>query len=249
MQAIGIVGFSNSGKTTLISRLSECLEARGLKVAIAKHTHHELDKPDTDTALLMSPKRTLVGLSHTADGKGEAMIHWGVPRHLQDLIPLLDADILLVEGGKTLGWLPRVLCLRTTQELLTALPQGCPALRPELAIASYGDNTLPGLPSFTAEDLDALVDRIQEYAFMLPGLDCGACGEGDCAGLVRRIIRGEKAPSDCAAIKSELELTVNGQSVGLNPFTAQMFSGGIRGMLGALKGTVPGAEVVIRLKG
>ena len=78
MQAISIIGFSNSGKTTLISRLSECLEARGLKVAIAKHTHHELDKPDTDTALLMGPKRTIVGLSNTKDGKGEAMIHWGI---------------------------------------------------------------------------------------------------------------------------------------------------------------------------
>lgn len=85
MQAISIIGFSNSGKTTLISRLSECLEARGLKVAIAKHTHHELDKPDTDTALLMGPKRTIVGLSNTKDGKGEAMIHWGHPCFLRDL--------------------------------------------------------------------------------------------------------------------------------------------------------------------
>ena len=92
MQAISIIGFSNSGKTTLISRLSECLEARGLKVAIAKHTHHELDKPDTDTALLMGPKRTIVGLSNTKDGKGEAMIHWGHPCFLRDLVPLLDAD-------------------------------------------------------------------------------------------------------------------------------------------------------------
>ena len=97
MQAISIIGFSNSGKTTLISRLSECLEARGLKVAIAKHTHHELDKPDTDTALLMGPKRTIVGLSNTKDGKGEAMIHWGHPCFLRDLVPLLDADILLVD--------------------------------------------------------------------------------------------------------------------------------------------------------
>ena len=110
MQAIGIIGFSNSGKTTLISRLSECLEARGLRVAIAKHTHHELDKPDTDTALLMSPKRTIVGLSNTKDGKGEAMIHWGHPCFLRDLVPLLDADILLVEGGKAIGWLPRSVC-------------------------------------------------------------------------------------------------------------------------------------------
>ena len=129
MQAISIIGFSNSGKTTLISRLSECLEARGLKVAIAKHTHHELDKPDTDTALLMGPKRTIVGLSNTKDGKGEAMIHWGHPCFLRDLVPLLDADILLVEGGKNIGWLPRILCLRTTPELLTALPEGCKALR------------------------------------------------------------------------------------------------------------------------
>ena len=103
MQAISIIGFSNSGKTTLISRLSECLEARGLKVAIAKHTHHELDKPDTDTALLMGPKRTIVGLSNTKDGKGEAMIHWGHPCFLRDLVPLLDADILLVDDVLTTG--------------------------------------------------------------------------------------------------------------------------------------------------
>lgn len=240
MQAISIIGFSNSGKTTLISRLSECLEARGLKFAIAKHTHHELDKPDTDTALLMGPKRTIVGLSNTKDGKGEAMIHWGHPCFLRDLVPLLDADILLVEGGKTIGWLPRILCLRTTPELLTALPEGCKALRPELALATYGDNKLPGLPSFTAEDLDALVDLILEKGFLLPALDCGACGEADCTAMTQRIVAGEKTPGDCVAARGNIEVTVNGQSVGLNPFTAQMLSGGIKGMLGALKGMVPG---------
>ena len=249
MQAISITGFSNSGKTTLISRLSECLEARGLKVAIAKHTHHVLDKPDTDTALLMGPKRTIVGLSNTKDGKGEAMIHWGHPCFLRDLVPLLDADILLVEGGKTIGWLPRILCLRTTPELLTALPEGCKALRPELALATYGDNKLPGLPSFTAEDLDALVDLVLEKGFLLPALDCGACGEADCTAMTQRIVAGEKTPGDCVAARGSIEVTVNGQSVGLNPFTAQMLSGGIKGMLGALKGMVPGGEVIIRMKG
>ena len=232
MQAISIIGFSNSGKTTLISRLSECLEARGLKVAIAKHTHHELDKPDTDTALLMGPKRTIVGLSNTKDGKGEAMIHWGHPCFLRDLVPLLDADILLVEGGTTIGWLPRILCLR-----------------PELALATYGDNKLPGLPSFTAEDLDALVDLVLEKGFLLPALDCGACGEADCTAMTQRIVAGEKTPGDCVAARGSIEVTVNGQSVGLNPFTAQMLSGGIKGMLGALKGMVPGGEVIIRMKG
>ncbi len=249
MQAIGIIGFSNSGKTTLISRLSECLEARGLRVAIAKHTHHELDKPDTDTALLMGPKRTIVGLSNTGEGRGEAMIHWGHPCFLRDMVPLLDADILLVEGGKSLGWLPRILCLRTTSELLAALPEGCKALRPELALATYGDNTLPGLPSYTAEELDRLVDLILERAFLLPGLDCGACGEPDCAAMTARIVAGEKQTTDCAASRGSIELAVNGQPVGLNPFAAQILSGGIRGMLEALKGVTPGGEITIRLRG
>ena len=144
MQAISIIGFSNSGKTTLISRLSECLEARGLKVAIAKHTHHELDKPDTDTALLMGPKRTIVGLSNTKDGKGEAMIHWGHPCFLRDLVPLLDADILLVEGGKTIGWLPRILCLRTTPELLTALRKAARLCAPSWRSLRMGTTSSPG---------------------------------------------------------------------------------------------------------
>ena len=134
-------------------------------------------------------------------------------------------------------------------ELLTALPEGCRALRPELALATYGDNTLPGLPSFTVETLDALVDLIQERSFMLPGLDCGACGETDCAAMVRRIVAGEKKPGDCVAARGSIEVTVNGQAIGLNPFTAQMLSGGVKGMLGALKGMVPGGEVVIRMKG
>ena len=221
MQAISIIGFSNSGKTTLISRLSECLEARGLKVAIAKHTHHELDKPDTDTALLMGPKRTIVGLSNTKDGKGEAMIHWGHPCFLRDLVPLLDADILLVEGGKTIGWLPRILCLRTTPELLTALPEGCKALRPELALATYGDNKLPGLPSFTAEDLDALVDLVLEKGFLLPALDCGACGEADCTAMTQRIVVWPRA----GALKSPSTVS----PWGLTPLRRRCFPAASRG--------------------
>ncbi|MFR8578621.1 molybdopterin-guanine dinucleotide biosynthesis protein MobB [Bilophila wadsworthia] len=246
MQAISIIGFSNSGKTTLISRLSECLEARGLKVAIAKHTHHELDKPDTDTALLMGPKRTIVGLSNTKDGKGEAMIHWGHPCFLRDLVPLLDADILLVEGGKNIGWLPRILCLRTTPELLTALPEGCKALRPELALATYGDNKLPGLPSFTAEDLDALVDLVLEKGFLLPALDCGACGEADCTAMTStswledaRRLRGRAR---------SIEVTVNGQSWGLIPLRRRCFPAASRDARCA-QGMVPGGEVIIRMKG
>ncbi len=39
----GIRGYSGSGKTTLITRLLPLFHARGLRVAVIKHTHHDVD--------------------------------------------------------------------------------------------------------------------------------------------------------------------------------------------------------------
>ncbi|MFQ8887808.1 MAG: (Fe-S)-binding protein [Bilophila wadsworthia] len=57
---------------------------------------------------------------------------------------------------------------------------------------------------------------------MLPALDCGACGEADCTAMTQRIVAGEKTPGDCVAAR-EHEVTVNGQSVGLNPLRRRCF--------------------------
>ncbi|MBG3878798.1 molybdopterin-guanine dinucleotide biosynthesis protein MobB, partial [Desulfovibrio oxamicus] len=111
MKAVSIIGFKNSGKTTCTALLADALEARGLTVAVAKHTHHNLDKAETDTARLMKPGRTVIGIA-----EGECAVFWSTRRHLADLLPLVRADVLLVEGGKSLGWLPRVLCLREAGE-------------------------------------------------------------------------------------------------------------------------------------
>src|SRR6185437_14086354 len=46
---IGIVGWKNSGKTTLVERLVRILAGRGLKVATVKHTHHGLRPLDGTT--------------------------------------------------------------------------------------------------------------------------------------------------------------------------------------------------------
>lgn len=43
MKVFGIAGYSGSGKTTLIERVLPQLTARGLKVAVLKHTHHDVD--------------------------------------------------------------------------------------------------------------------------------------------------------------------------------------------------------------
>ncbi len=224
MIAVSIIGFSKSGKTTLAGLLATEFEARGLTVCIAKHTHQALDKPHTDTAKLMSTKRTVVGI-----GPDESMLFLGGRRYLADLLPLCNGDVLLVEGGKSLTWLPRVLCLRT--------PEEAAELGPDLALGSYGEHPLPNMPHFDKTTLSKLADRIIEKGCTLPGLDCGACVQGSCRALMGHIVKGEGVLQDCRAFPEHIHLRINGQPVGLNPFTANMLKGGIQGMLKALKGT------------
>ena len=50
--AICIVGWANSGKTTLIEGLLRQLTAQGMRVGVIKHAHHPLpeDEAGKDTA-------------------------------------------------------------------------------------------------------------------------------------------------------------------------------------------------------
>lgn len=241
MKAISIIGFSNSGKTTLLGLLADHFEAIGVRVALVKHTHHCLDKPDTDTSRLMKSGRTVLAM-----GTDETVLFQGRGRFLVDMLPLLQADVVLVEGGKGLGWLPRVLCLR--EEDADAAPDRLARLVPELAVACFGDIGLPHLPRFTETTLDALGKLILEKSFVLPGLDCGACGLTNCEGLARRIVCGLATEEHCKARGVSIEVLVNNVAIGLNPFTAAMLNGGLKGMLSALKGYTPGAETIIKFK-
>lgn len=235
MKAVSVVGYKNSGKTTLTRKLAEALEKRGLTVAVAKYTHHSLDKPDTDTGRLAVAERTVVGLAPS-----ETLIRWGHSRHLTDLLPLINADVLLVEGGKSLGWLPRILCLRSAGEA-EELDQG-------LAIASFGQVAAPYLKSYREDELEQLAALVEERGFIVPGLDCGACGEADCAALSARIVKGEATLKDCLSITdTDISITINGHPVGMNPFVSRIVAASVKGMLGELKGYAPGNEVTITL--
>ena len=49
---IGIVGWKNSGKTTLAVRLVEELTGRGLRIATVKHAHHALRLDEEEEELV-----------------------------------------------------------------------------------------------------------------------------------------------------------------------------------------------------
>lgn len=235
MKAVSIVGYKKSGKTTLTRKLADALEARGKSVTIAKFTHSGLSTPDTDTGNFAKENRTVIGLSEK-----ECAIHWGEKKMLPDVLPLAQADYLLIEGGKTLSWLPRVILLRALEEQ-EALDRG-------LAIASFGDLGAAKLPNYTDATLEELVDCIEEKGFMLPALDCGACGEETCEVIAQKIVAGKATMKACKSVNNaSMSITVNGSPVGLNPFVENIIRGSIEGMLGSLKGYAPGSKVEIKI--
>ncbi len=104
MHVIGIVGWKNSGKTTLVVELVRLLTGRGLRVATVKHAHHDfdIDHPGKDSYRHREAGATDVIV---ASGARWAQVHelrGSSEPELADLLPRLspDTDIVLVEGFK-----------------------------------------------------------------------------------------------------------------------------------------------------
>lgn len=99
-RVFGIAGYSGAGKTTLIEGLLPRLRQRGLKVAVIKQTHHDVDPdpPGKDSrrhraagageVILAGPKRWV--LTHECEGS--------VPTLVQLTARLAPCDLVLVEG-------------------------------------------------------------------------------------------------------------------------------------------------------
>ena len=99
----GFAGFSGSGKTTLIERVIPLLVARGVRVSLIKHAHHDfdIDKPGKD-----SHRHREAGASEVlvSGGRRWALMHELRGEPEPDLAALLGhlspCDLILVEGFK-----------------------------------------------------------------------------------------------------------------------------------------------------
>lgn len=231
MRAISIIGPKKSGKTTLGINLARELHRRGIRVAAAKSTHHGFDGQDTDTERYAQFCTSVIGM-----GPNETFIRWPDNKSLSSMLPLVDADILLVEGAKQTCWLPRIL-------VLDSIPQeGLEWLSPDLAVTVFGTVRIEGVPN--TNSIASLADMVQKKAFMLPGLDCGACGRDDCRGLAADIVAGKANASDCTAGNTDIRVEINGQQLGINPFVQDFTSSAIRALLQQLKGYAPGKAII-----
>jgi len=149
-KTISIVGLSGSGKTELICRLLDQFRSKGLKVAVLKHTHHQITPGDEgkDTWRYRQAGAAAVALA----GPGLLQVTYSFPTEppLPDVLAALapEADLILVEGYKS-GPLPKIVVLNPTiQERLTDLEHVIALVDPAAAAAE--------VPVFPPGDVEAI---------------------------------------------------------------------------------------------
>lgn len=158
----GVIGWKNSGKTTLMTRLVEEFTRRGLTVSALKHAHHtfDIDHPGRDSyrfreagarqVALVSPKRWAVMHELRNEEKpdlDEVLAHIG------------PCDLLLVEGYKG-GPFPKIEARSTRSLTQEPLSVDDPQI---VAVASDNGTDAGEIPIFDINDIGAIADFIAAH--------------------------------------------------------------------------------------
>lgn len=160
-KVIGVAGFKNAGKTTLVERLVSELTRRGHRISTVKHAHHsfDIDHEGRDS------------FRHRKAGASEVAVvsrhRWAIIHESRDdaepslgeiLAKLAPCDLVIVEGYK-----------RDTHDKIEVrnLDLTHPKLAGDdptvVAIAANGD--IPGapVPVFDRDDVTALASFIEQH--------------------------------------------------------------------------------------
>ncbi len=237
IKAVAVVGYKKSGKTTLIREILKNLKKRDFKgkITVLKHSSSPLYLEDgKDTSYFYDDSDEIIGVF----GDSTIVIK-KVKESINDIIKSLSSDIFIVEGFKSLKILPRIIAIKDKSDI--------DELKNGLEIGYFSLNK--DVDSWHLSDIDEVVDTILSRGFLLPNINCGKCHERTCYDFGKMLISGKRKIYDCSYIKSDepLELTVNGEEIILNKFTALALKNTISGFISTLKG-VPKGEVEIKFK-
>lgn len=158
---VGIIGWSGSGKTSLLSDLIPKLIQRGFSVSTMKHTHHDfdMDKPGKDS------------YRHREAGAREVLLtsrkRWALLHELREdpeyemdalIAKMAPVDILLIEGFKSHRY-PKIEVNRPSlgKKLLCRTDDSVVALATDEEVRDIA------VPVLDLNDVDGIADFIVAY--------------------------------------------------------------------------------------
>lgn len=167
---LAIVGYSNSGKTTLMEKLVAAFSSSGMRVATIKHSHHpvEMDRPGKDSwrhkqagaaaSLLVGPTRVMVVADLNTEQLGSDEVEgqpWGPQQWAEHYFP--HYDLVLVEGYASLPG-AKIEVLRAERSLELRSP-----VSELIAVASDVQDLTLDVPVLDLNQLEPLLEFIKHW--------------------------------------------------------------------------------------
>jgi molybdopterin-guanine dinucleotide biosynthesis protein B len=147
------VGYSNSGKTTLICRLIPLLTQRGIQVGTLKHHAKalDLDRRDKDTWRHREAGARVVSIT----AENQSAVWYREPRTMEELlIHYAGLDVVLVEGYKEAGY-PKLVVLREREHM--HLLERLTNIR---AVVSWFPPDRPSFPWYGIDEVEAVAGEV-----------------------------------------------------------------------------------------
>ncbi len=235
MKVVGIIGYSNAGKTSVVEDLVKYLKEKGLTVSTAKSSTHEIN-PDKDT------ERHFAMGAEKVVGVDPKLFH--ILKRKGDLFrELLGCDFAILEGFKK---------RKGYMKVLVAQDEGDLELVDDYTFIVTGNEELKEAAerkgAVFLKDSGELYEMIESSAFRkLPEENCKRCGRRRCSELAREIFEGTAKDAECAYLTDQVVLEVDGKAVTLSPFVQEVVDKTVRGLVGTLRNG-EGKEIKLQLR-
>lgn len=222
-RVVAVSGVHHSGKTTVVELIVDELVRRGYTVGTVKSIHRDgfsIDTPGSNTHRHRAAGASMV----TAVSDGETAVMMMRRADYEEIIAWYDTDWVIIEGARSAPY-PRIVCARAEPDVEERFDRHtfaiCGPFADGAAVAEWR-----GVPVIDARLRYKEVVDLAEKNAPTPG------------------------PAPAPAPRNyETVITIDGETVAMNPFTQEFVARTIAGMLSSLKGgSADGNEVHIEIR-
>lgn len=223
-----IVGFSNSGKTTLIEQIIKYLVNRGHKVGVCKYIHHSgfgIDVPDKDTTKFYENGAKIVSYV-SPDAFGIINIDKNgtdkIFRNIENKV-----DYLILEGFREFSGVPKFVLVKEKSDLDSLVDDFTVGITSHLVDVSNHELYIKN------EDIPKFVEKKSLPA--MTSLNCLKCGYKSCRDFYMALLKGKEDRKKCVLQIRDVELYVNDKLILINPFVEDIFQKVLLGIVQTLQ--------------
>ena len=217
MRVIGIIGYKDSGKTTLIE---DILKNSNKKIAVVKHTEIDMDvdKEGSDTYRFSN-----AGAKVTVLSTNNKTVFFTERMDLENILSKLfeyDIDLVIIEGFKEALKrlnIPKIVMINNNE-----------------GVDLIDDHTVKVIEDYNY-DVEEILKIIDEKA-VIPSmnLNCKHCGY-NCKTFVKALVKGEAKWDDCV-LSNGVRILVDGKYIPTVPFVSKIIGKTVKAMVESLKG-------------